>query len=481
MRRVVSIVVMALVSFLLTACGGSGSSSPSAAPASATNNPSAPPASSSQPPAGGSSGGTSGTGSGSGSGTGSGSGSGSSGGGSGSSGSAQGGFVETKFPVANSGGMISADFNRDGHPDLLIYGSSLIVLLNNGSGNFGGSISIPLPASYTTASQVAVADFNADGYMDLVACVNNTSNGAAAIYLNDHSGKLVLGQVMSVPGVCRGVAAGDANRDGKPDFAIAYFTGTNTAPVNSIVTWLNDGSGHFAASTTQNAPLTATQDSTRNPCRMAAITGADFDGDGTLDLMLFGTCSSDVINPGDIYLARGDGTGHYVFTEISESNTSVYGSPLIMDINGDGKPDVVFTEDQEGPHASSASDLKFAINNGSGNFSLITAASESSYAGDGGRLWAGNSFDNANSAIEGFEQESCCAPPSTYGVRLFTQIGSAPTQTWTYGQAPSGSVPGVVTGIVSTDFDGNGMQDFAAVEQDANQNATLHVYLNLNK
>jgi hypothetical protein len=38
--------------------------------------------------------------------------------------------------------------------------------------------------------------------------------------------------------------------------------------------------------------------------------------------------------------------------------------------------------------------------------------------------------------------------------------------------------PGVVQGIASADFDGNGMQDFAAVEEDTNHAATLHVYLN---
>jgi hypothetical protein len=38
-----------------------------------------------------------------------------------------------------------------------------------------------------------------------------------------------------------------------------------------------------------------------------------------------------------------------------------------------------------------------------------------------------------------------------------------------------------VTGVVTADFDGNGTQDIAAVEQNANGNATLHVHLNFNK
>jgi len=125
--------------------------------------------------------------------------------------------------------MIAADLNHDGHPDLLVFGTGMEVLLNNGSGDFGGPIAINLPASYTAIQQVALADFNADGFPDVAACVSGSNGtiGAAAIYLNDHSGNLILGQVAPAPAACSGIAAGDANRDGKP------ISHSRTTPVRS--------------------------------------------------------------------------------------------------------------------------------------------------------------------------------------------------------------------------------------------------------
>lgn len=374
--------------------------------------------------------------------------------------------------------MLAADFNHDGRSDLLIYGSSLAVSLNDGSGKFSTPIAFSVPATYGLVSQVALADFNADGYTDVAACVNRSdgSSGAAAVFLNDHSGKLILDQIVPAPAACKGIAAGDANRDGKADFAFTYYTGSFSAPVNTIATWFGDGAGHFANPVTQsNVALTATQDATMNPCSLASTTGADLDGDGTLDLLLFGTCQSDVINPGDLYFARGDGSGHYSLNEISESNISVYGSPYINDINRDGKPDVVFMESQYGPHGSSDMKIVFAINDGSGGLAITPMADENAYASSGGYIRAGSPLNGASTAVEGFLSMPCCAS-AIYGVKLVTDGKSDAAHTWTYGQSTS-SLPGEVTGIASGDFDGNGIQDFAVAEHDANNNAVLHVYL----
>jgi hypothetical protein len=287
---------------------------------------------------------------------------------------------------------------------------------------------------------------------------------------------LILGQVMPAPAACKGIAAGDANHDGKADVAFTYYTGSFSAPANAIATWFGDGAGHFANPLTQSdVALTATQDATMNPCSLASSTGADFDEDGTLDLLLFGTCQSDVINPGDIYLARGDGAGHYSLSEITESNISVYGSPYIKDINVDGKPDVVFMESQYGPHGSSDMKIAFAINNGSGGLAITPMADENAYASSGGYIRAGSPLSDASTAIEGFLSMPCCAP-ATYGVKLVIEGKSDAARTWTYGQSTS-SLPGEVTGIASGDFDGNGTQDFAVAEHDANNNSTLHVHL----
>jgi len=237
-----------------------------------------------------------------------------------------------------------------------------------------------------------------------------------------------------------------------------------------------DGTGNFTTSAIQsNIVLAQTQDASANPCSVASATGADFDQNGTLDLILFGTCQSNVINPGNVYLARGDGSGHYLFAEIAEGNTSVTGSPFVQDIDGDGKLDFLYVNDQFGPHASDVSDLMFALNGGSGTFAVSRAASENAYAGSGSSLTAGTSL-GSGLAVIGFTEYPCCSATS-YGVKLIRSGAGDVVQTWVYGQSTSPAPGGEVTGVASADFDGNGTQDFAAVESDANRNAILHVYL----
>jgi hypothetical protein len=418
----------------------------------------------------GSSGG-SGTGTGSGSGAGSGSGSG--------SGAGHADFTEKKTSLPAGTHMVVTDLNHDGHPDLLVFGTGLEVLLNDGSGDFGGPIQISVPASYNAVQQVAIADFNSDGFPDVAACVmgSNGTSGAAAVYLNDHSGNLILGQVVPVPAACSGIAAGDANRDGKADFAFTYYTGSFSAPGNTVSTWFGDGTGHFVNPVNQsNLALTA-QDASMNPCSLAASIGTDFDSDGNLDLLLFGTCQSDVINPGDIYFAHGDGTGHYTLKELSEGNTSVAGTPILTDINHDGKQDVVFLEEQFGPHGSDNSELMYALNDGTGGFTQTKVAGETAYAGDGSYITAGSALNSENTALEGFHSMSCCGTPAAYGVKLFNPVNSAAAQSWIYGQSTSNDLPGRVLAIASADFNSNNAQDFAVLEADANSNLTLHVYV----
>ena len=477
--------LLAASSLLLTACGSTASSPANSISSSTPPAPSVPnstPSTGSQTGAGsgsstsGSNSGNTGSGAGSGSSSGAGSGS-----GSGSDpGTSQGGFTEKKLPVPAAGHILTADFNRDGRPDLLIYGNSLEVLINSGSGNFQNAITATIPAPYTAVTQVGLADFNGDGVVDLAVCANsaNGASGAVVVYLNDGTGKLAFGRVLPMPATCRGVAAGDANRDGKADLAAAYYTGTPSAPANAIVTWFGDGSGNFGAPLTQsNIVLAQTQDSTANPCGMVSATGADFDQNGTLDLILFGACQSNVINPGNVYFARGDGTGHYSLAEIAEGNTSVSGSPYVEDVDGNGTSDVIYVNDQFGPHGSDNTELMFAVSNGSGAFAVSRAASESAYAGSGSSLHTGTSLRNGLAVI-GFAEFPCCTAAS-YGVKLIRSGAGDVLQTWTYGQSTTPS--GEVTGVASADFDGNGTRDFAAVERDANNNSILHVYLNANK
>jgi C1A family cysteine protease len=72
-----------------------------------------------------------------------------------------------------------ADFNGDTHPDIAAIGSTgMIVLLNNGSGNFASPVSVAT-GSYMSGS---AADFDADGDVDL--CAASYSAAKFSVVLN---------------------------------------------------------------------------------------------------------------------------------------------------------------------------------------------------------------------------------------------------------------------------------------------------------
>jgi hypothetical protein len=80
------------------------------------------------------------------------------------------------------GRVAAADFNNDGIPDLAVsHRGSVKVLLGNGDGTFQMT-----PVSYATGndtSQIALGDFNGDGWTDFVTA--NPSANDATVFLND--------------------------------------------------------------------------------------------------------------------------------------------------------------------------------------------------------------------------------------------------------------------------------------------------------
>jgi hypothetical protein len=92
--------------------------------------------------------------------------------------------------------IVVADVNGDGHPDIVIGGSTVVnVLLNNASapGTFLAA------ASYATsnATQVAIADVNGDGLVDIVVPVGVSHPLVSGVYTNNPG---VLLQVAGSPG-----------------------------------------------------------------------------------------------------------------------------------------------------------------------------------------------------------------------------------------------------------------------------------------
>ena len=173
----------------------------------------------------------------------------------------------------------SADFNRDGKPDVVTTDldiHAVTILLGDGRGGFREAPRSPFPAGVFPWG-VAIDDMNHDGNLDLVVIpydrdITDPKQLGVTILLGDGKGHFtgMRGSPVSLAG-CRGpdrVATGDLNGDGFRDIVVSC------AQNNKLMLFLGSNDGSFQIST-QNIQT-----------GWSGLAVADLNGDGKDDIVV---------------------------------------------------------------------------------------------------------------------------------------------------------------------------------------------------
>jgi len=213
----------------------------------------------------------------------------------------------TSIPVTYVRGMVTADFNRDGHADIVLLdagpsGTVRRVFLGRGDGTFAESDQATTPDDYL----LGVGDINGDGKVDLV--VWNFSPLTIGAYLGDGKGAFPAERTAPTVGGAYSAHVADLNGDGRSD-VVAARNGT------ALVAWLGQSDGSFSAPLLSELPESAYD-----------LAVADLTGDGFADVLT---------SEGTLAVGRGDGT-----FGMNRTFNVLFTEAIVSDINHDGLPDL---------------------------------------------------------------------------------------------------------------------------------------------
>jgi hypothetical protein len=218
--------------------------------------------------------------------------------------------------------LVAKDFNDDGNLDLAICneGSNTIAVL---LGQNNGSFQLPaktFASGGTLPSSLVATDINNDNKTDLV--VVNTASNSIAVFLGLGDGTFqVPGQIYAAGLLTSFVTNGDFNADGNMDLAVV------SRGSNNLLIFFGFGNGSFESNFTSYITGLSPYN----------VQTADFDGNQILDLVIANT------NDATITVLLGTHTGSFFAPSIMSTYSTGGASPIaiaVQDLNGDLKMDL---------------------------------------------------------------------------------------------------------------------------------------------
>ena len=264
---------------------------------------------------------------------------------------ADGSYLFPGHPHGDHEDVAVADFDADGDLDLVFYGEDDKVaayFLRDGERYVDATDRLP---SRGIANAVAAVDVDKDGDADLVV----GHSGPDFVLINDGTGPVTdeSARLPTASNVTQDIATGDVNRDGFIDLLFGNEDGN--------VLYLNDGSGNFYEGL---LPMRARSEETRDADLV------DVDNDGDLDIYF---ANVEIFVPDrDLQdrLLLNDGRGNFLDVTGSHlpRDNEVTMSAAFIDFDGDGDLDLLRGSFELEHTTNPASALFAVMNTGDGRF-----------------------------------------------------------------------------------------------------------------